>query len=259
MSSLSILLKLFNFIYVYIIYVIIYPILYIPFALYNRLRNKPSSYSHDITKKLMNYFHSDIIYLTDNKVIDSGFILANHRCSFDFIFDPHIGRASIIGRYKAVLSTFFLSILGIIERRIIPMQKTFGRNYVFDLVKNHIEYSYIDFDDTFNKRIVFYPEGSRLNYMKLDNIDDIKNILKPGLLKSIYEYNKKPVQIIITKNKEKVYNEFNIDVNFNVKLSIHISDKIYPSEYNNFGEFYEHICKEWFEIFNKVYDENLIK
>lgn len=234
-------------------YTIIYPLLYIPFAILNRLQNKPSTYSHTITQKFMDYFCCKIDYLTSNNIIDSGFILTNHRCSFDFMFDPYIGKSAVIARYKAIISTFFLSLLGIIERRVIPIQKTFGRNYIFDYAKDTIEYSYPDEENSFNKRITFFPEGSRLNYTKLDNLDDTQKLLKPGLLKSIYEYNKKPIQIIITKNKEKVYNEFTIDVNFGVSLPVFISKEIYPSEFNTFDEFYNHICKTWYEIFNEVY------
>ena len=65
------------------------------------MQNINTTYSENITKKILSYLDSNIIYLNDNKIIDSGFILANHRCSFDFIFDPHISKSSIIGRYKA--------------------------------------------------------------------------------------------------------------------------------------------------------------
>lgn len=58
----------------------------------------------------------------------------------------------------------------------------------------------------------------------------------------------------MTKNKEKVYNEFNIDVNYNVNLSVYISNEIKPSEFNTFDEFYEYVCKEWYKIFNKLYE-----
>jgi len=245
--------NIFHFIYIYIVYVVIYPIIYIPFALYYRLKNIPSNYSHNITIKLMDYFYSNVNYLTQNKVINSGFILANHRCSFDFIFDPYIGKSAVIGRYKAVLSTFFLSLLGIIERRVIPMQRSFGRTYIFEYAKKTIEYSYPNKVDSFNKRITFYPEGARLNHMKINSIDDVKSMLKYGLIKSIYEYNKKPVQIIITKNKEKVYNEFTFDVNFEVELPVYVSEEINPSDFNSSEDFYNHICKLWFDIFNVVY------
>jgi len=245
----------FRFIYIYIMYTIIYPLMYIPFAIINRIKNKPSTYSHTITQKCMDYFNCKKDYLTDNNIIDSGFILSNHRCSFDFMFDPYIGKSAVIARYKAILCTFFLSLLGIIERRVIPMQKSFNRNYIFDSTKYLFEYRYPDEDNTFNKRVTFFPEGTRSNYTKIEKLDDTQKILKPGLLKSIYEYNKKPVQIIITKNKEKVYNEFTIDINFGVTLSVYISKEIYPSEFNSYEEFYNHICTQWFNIFNEVYHE----
>ena len=240
---------IFNFIYIYIVYVILYPILYIPFALYYRLQNINTTYSENITKKILLYLDSNIIYLNNNKIIDSGFLLANHRCSFDFIFDPHISKSSIIGRYKALLSILFLSILGIIENRIIPMQKNFGREYIFDMTKKHLEKKSTN---GYNNRITFYPEGTRLNHKKIDNFT---NCIKPGLLKSIYEYNKESVQIIMAKDKEKVYNEFNIDVNYNVNLPVYISNEIKPSDFNSFDDFYEYICKEWYQIFNNLYKE----
>jgi len=244
---------IFNFIYIYIVYIVFYPILYIPFALYYRIQNINTTYSENITKKILKYLDSNIIYLNDNKIIDSGFILANHRCSFDFIFDPHISKSSIIGRYKAVLSTFFLSILGIIENRIIPMQKNFSREYIFDKTKKHLEKKS---SSCYNKRITFYPEGTRMKHIELDNF---VNCIKPGLLKSIYEYNKESIQIIMTKNKEKVYNEFNLDVNYNIDLPIYISNEIKPSDFNSFDEFYDYVCKEWYKIFNTIYLIQYIK
>lgn len=245
---------IFNLIYIYIIYVIFYPILYTPFAIINRIRNKSECYSNKITQKLLKYLNCDIIYVNDNKIIESGFILANHRCSFDFIFDPHISKSSIVGRYKAVLSTFFLSILGIIERRIIYMQKTFSRNFIFDKMKKHIEYnSNLEKSIEYNKRITYYPEGSRLNYTSIDNIDVVKSLLKHGLIKSIYEYKKMPIQIILTKNKEKVYNEFTLNVEWDVKLPVYISKEINPNNFNNYEEFYNHICDEWYKGFNVLY------
>ena len=230
-------------------YVIFYPILYIPLALFYRIQKINTTYSENITKKVLKHLNSNILYLNNNKIIESGFILANHRCSFDFIFDPHITKSSIIGRYKAVFYTFFLSILGIIENRVIPMQQIFGRGYIFDMTKNHLE-KYTT--NGYNKRITFYPEGARLNHTKIEKIE---NCIKPGLLKSIYEYNKKSIQIIMTKNKEKVYNEFTFDVNYNVNLPIYISNEIKPSDFTTFEEFYKFVCEEWYKIFNDLYKD----
>ena len=56
------------------------------------------------------------------------------------------------------------------------------------------------------KRVLFYPEGTRLTYNVLAGKDDIKEKLTFGLLKSIYEH-KLPVQLCITSNKERVVNE----------------------------------------------------
>lgn len=241
--------NIFSFIYIYFVYIVFYPIFYIPLAFFYKLQNINTTYSEIITQNILDHFNSNIIYMNNNKIIDNGFILANHRCSFDFIFDPHISKSSIIGRYKAVFCTFFLSLLGIIENRVIPMQKNFGREYIFDITKKHLQK---DSSNEYNKRITFYPEGSRLNHTKIQNF---QNCIKPGLLKSIYEYNKKSVQIIITKNKEKVYNEFNMEVNYNVDLPIYISNEIKPSEFNSFEEFYEFICREWYKIFNDLYKD----
>ena len=236
------------------VYIVLYPIFYIPLAIINRFRNNPEPQSNKITKKILKHFNCEIVHINNNKIIDSGFILANHRCSFDFIFDPHISKSSIVGRYKAVLSTFFLSVLSFIERRLIPMQRTFNRNFIFDKIKNHIEYDFKDFDSNcFNKRITYYPEGTRLNYTSIDSIDVVKSLLKHGLIKSIYEYKKLPVQIILTKNKEKVYNEITLDVGYDVKLPVYISKEINPADFNEYNDFYDYICNEWYNAFNMLY------
>ena len=59
----------------------------------------------------------------------------------------------------------------------------------------------------------------------------------------------------MTKNKEKVYNEFTFDVNYNVNLPIYISNEIKPSDFTTFEEFYKFVCEEWYKIFNDLYKD----
>ena len=50
-------LDIFNFIYIYIVYIIFYPIFYIPFALYYKLQNVNTLYSENITNKIINHLN----------------------------------------------------------------------------------------------------------------------------------------------------------------------------------------------------------
>ena len=68
-----------------------------------------------------------------------------------------------------------------------------------------------------------------------------------GLLKSIYESKKYPVQLCITSNKEDVFNEKKLCVNYNTKIKTCFSDPIHPKDFDSFELFVDKICVEWFE------------
>ncbi len=97
---------------------------------------------------------------------------------------------------------------------------------------------------------MFFPEGTRKSHMKLETIEDAENMLRPGLLKSIYEFKKMPVQLQITKNKEIAFNERKLKAQYGITVYTSFSDPIYPEDFIAFDEFYKHVCVVWFEQFN---------
>ena len=102
----------------------------------------------------------------------------------------------------------------------------------------------------YSKRILFFPEGTRKFHTKINSVEDTE--LKPGLLKSIYEFQKMPVQLQITKNKEIAVNERKFKAEYGITVYTSFSEPIYPEDFNTFEEFYKHICLVWFEQFNRT-------
>jgi len=94
-----------------------------------------------------------------------------------------------------------LVILGIIDNRFIIIDKNKSRHIIFKQILN-----YIKSNSKYSKKVLFYPEGTRKSHLSL-TLDETKNIIKPGLLKSIYVHQKYPNQIMISKNKEKIFDE----------------------------------------------------
>lgn len=180
--------------------------------------------------------------ISKEKLIDKGYIICNHRCFFDFAWDPYICNASIVGRQQAFFVVSFFYILGFLDNRMIAFKRgKTSRNSLFNKITDKILSKQ-------NDRILFYPEGTRKNYLSLNSHEDIKKELKFGLLKSIFESKKNnlPIQICITSNKEHVFNEKKIIINFNKKIKTCFSCKIYPNDFNNFDDFINKICKEWY-------------
>ena len=76
---------------------------------------------------------------------------------------------------------------------------------------------------------MLYPEGTRCKHISLKTIDDVKETIKPGLLKSIYENKSYPIQIIISTNKENCFNEKTLSINFGETIKTIIGKPIIPS------------------------------
>ena len=179
------------------------------------------------------------------KLIDSGFIACNHRSYFDFAIDPLVGKGVIIGRIGAFLAVFFSSLLGLINNRILFFRRgATKRGVVYDKIIGHR----CKFGKSF--RVIFYPEGTRKNHLKLESVEDVKNHFRYGLLKSIYEDGKYPVQVIITTNKELVFNEKMMEASWGVNVKTVIGRVIRVEEYGTFEEFVEALAKEWYECWN---------
>ena len=178
----------------------------------------------------------------EHPLIPKGFILANHRCFFDFAWDPVISNSSGVARLEATLITTFLGIVGYLENRMIIFKrgKTNSHQLFSQLLKTMTESP---------RRIMFYPEGTRCNYLTLADAAELKTYLRYGLLKRIYEHQKFPVQLTISSNKEQVFNEKTFHSQYGVTVKSAISEAIHPKDFTSFDDFIQKIADTWIECY----------
>jgi 1-acyl-sn-glycerol-3-phosphate acyltransferase len=187
--------------------------------------------------------------LYGNSLLDKGFILANHRSFTDSLYDPGVTNSAVCGRLAGYLILPMQFILGLIEKRTILINRNRDRNENFKNIINHLELP----NNYYSNRILFFPEGTRKSYSSLERYE-CEKILKPGLLKSIYEYKKLPVQLLISSSKEDIINEKKLKVGFNKMIKTFISSPIYPKDYSSFNEFFTKICDEWYNSHISLYN-----
>ena len=122
----------------------------------------------EINSDIVEYFFGiKRVILGDEKCIEKGFIIPNHRSFTDFYLDPYITRSSIVGRTLAFFAVSFYAFLGyFIDKRLIAISRTDKREHTFAKLVNHMKSS-----SQFKNRIVFFPEGTRKNYMSLASIE----------------------------------------------------------------------------------------
>jgi hypothetical protein len=186
-------------------------------------------------------------YKIKGKFIDSGFILANHRTWCDFLYDPYVSGSAIMGIFIAFFAMLFASVLGLIDNRIMVVYNKDSRHTLYTKIAR-----FMNSNSRYSKKVLFYPEGQRNLYTTL-TLDETKQIIKPGLLKSIYEDNKYPVQIMMSNNKENIINEKNFKIKIGQTITTELSEPIHPKDYDSFEKFLDKIHNEWFILFNKLY------
>jgi hypothetical protein len=183
----------------------------------------------------------------DNRLIKKGFVLANHRSWTDFCIDSYTAKASILGRKLAFCAVFGVtSINHLSNRNVMFTRGKDTRRDIYDKCVKHIQKS--DY-----KRVVFFPEGTRMTYTTLNSVDEVKSYLKYGLLKEIYYDKRFPVQIMISNNKEIVFNEKTMTINYGVQVNTHISKPIWPKDFQTETEFFDAIANQWYESWKKTH------
>ena len=120
-----------------------------------------------------------------------------------------------------------------------------GRDTVYSRCVAHIQ--------RYDTRIVFFPEGTRNNYSSLDSEDDLRKYIKFGLLKSIYQDKVYPVQIQISNNKERAFNEKKMSVGFGVPINTRISKPIHPKDFSTDTEFFNEIIRVWYDCYTPLH------
>jgi 1-acyl-sn-glycerol-3-phosphate acyltransferase len=211
----------------------------IPFAIIDR---KTNYWEINYKFWLFTMLGTKFKYVNDAPVLKRGFIISNHRSWGDFMVDPLISSCKNVSRHTATFAILPGALLAMLSNYIISINRNKSRQEIFQRITKNM-----------TNPILFYPEGTRKNYTNLESLDKTKEFIKPGLLKSIYEYKKYPIQLQISNNKENVLNEKKMKINCNVTVTIFLSEPIYPMDYQTFDEFYNEICVKWFEQFNHVY------
>lgn len=186
--------------------------------------------------------------LNNNKLINKGFIISNHPSIYDIFHDTYYTKSIPISHNLVLKKIPFAILLIIICNRIFIFnrdKKNIDKNELFKNIKCKLNNSKKEYS-----RCLLYPEGKLIQYNEgIKNIEHLKNNLKFGLLKKIYEDNEYPVQLFITSYKEKVINQFTSEINFNQKIYSKISKPIYPKDYKTFEDFCNAIVKKWYKYY----------
>jgi len=220
------------------------PILVLPFAVTHRLFSTNTDYLKLITAdRCLQWFGVKFVQINNVKKLEHAFFLANHRSWGDFFIDPILSESTVISRHKATICVLPAALLGMLDGRFISINRNKTRSEIFGLVENQVNQNRY-----YSKRILLFPEGTRSSHMQINSVDE--TYLKPGLLKSIYEFKKMPVQLQITKNKENVLNERVFKAWYGTTVYTSFSEPIYPEDYQTFEQFYKQVCIVWFEQFN---------
>ena len=180
------------------------------------------------------------------KLIESGFILPNHRCALDWPIDSYITKSASISRGLALVASSMLGLLIYLDGRAIVIHRGKDkRNEIYHRMLSHIE--------TQNKRISFWPEGTRLSYTTLNSKEEVRSYLKYGLLKEIYFGKQFPVQLCISSNKEVAFSEKRLIAKRGVPITTVISKPIHPKDFETENAFYDEIATVWLDCWNTAY------
>jgi 1-acyl-sn-glycerol-3-phosphate acyltransferase len=179
---------------------------------------------------------------TQQPFITNGVILTNHRSFADFYLDPYLFSCPAISRRFVY---FFIGIFGglsILFNRTIMINRTQDRKTIFSYIKS------------LGKTLfMFYPEGTRCSHLTLpENYKEVT--LSYGLLKSIWEHTDNTrIQIVISKNKDKLFNEKTFRVRYGINVYHIVGEPIYTKEYNTYELFIDKIKLDWHSLWNEVY------
>jgi 1-acyl-sn-glycerol-3-phosphate acyltransferase len=163
-------------------------------------------------------FNTELIHLITNTqilniqevsppLIRKGVIVTNHRSFADFYLDPHLFSCPCITRRMAGLVSEFFFVISLFYNRVIVIDRNQKRDTLFSYIQSLKK-----------ELFMFYLEGTRCSHIMLpENYKEV--VLKYGLLKSMWEHEENTcLQIVISKNKEKVLNEKKMIVGFGQKV-----------------------------------------
>jgi hypothetical protein len=155
--------------------------------------------------------------------------LCNHRSGADFFVDGYLtGGAAYIGLAKAF---FYFPGPCLYAYRLNSMilfaRSTLSREQLYRKTLEMLQ----------SKSIIIYPEGER-------NLKDRSLPLKKGFIKLAYE-NGVPVQVVITRNKEEIFNERKVEAQRGVSCLTGRSGVLRPSDHSTLEEWIQAVESTW--------------
>jgi 1-acyl-sn-glycerol-3-phosphate acyltransferase len=170
------------------------------------------------------------------------FYFCNHNSWADFFIDHCLTGGTYLARYLALFAMGLLTLyMWLVHgEEGFKRQKGASKN-IKKLIKNV-------FKKTKNKNMIIYPEGTRNRTNKIQE-------LKWGLIKIAFE-EKILCQIIITSDKNRVFNEKQKTVERGVICDFFASKLIDPNKYSTLESFYEKITTEWKISWEKAFNKD---
>lgn len=224
---------------------------YYPFiTLFDFTIEKKKEYKIKVHSNILNYSNCKIYRISEHKVshLKNIIYLSNHRSWADFFIDNIVTEycSKFISRIEvAYILPLYVYICG----HLITDLMIFFRRGKTNISEFEKLIKYNQMNNKSGNDILVYPEGTRRS--GLDYACD----LKKGLIYYAYKENC-PIQFIISKNKEKIFNEKKLTAEKNVNVFVHYSGVYYPdvTKYRSMQEFYDFINAEWKTTFDAVYE-----
>ena len=189
-----------------------------------------------ISRKFMDYLGVNIKVTPNSSKIQKGQVmfLCNHRSWADFFTDTCLcGGPSYISRYAVIFGVPGFAFCAWNSGCIWLFRRRRGIDR-----KKFTEFFAHNWKFRYNDGVIVYPEGHR--YKKEGYLP-----LKTGVLEVAYNLNR-PVQCVLTSNKEEMLNEMDFCLEFNTTLVSAVSEPLYPAGYKTKEEWFQ-ACKDLWE------------
>lgn len=167
--------------------------------------------------------------------------LCNHRSWGDFFMDQTIcNGGAYLSRLLVILGCPMSSLYAYLTHATWFFNRKKGIDR--EALGNYIQTQWMARP---SKGLIVYPEGTRNLVM-----EPLR--LKTGVLKMAYDY-QRPVQTVVTTNKELVANEKDMQMQRNVECITSISVVIKPEDFKTFEEFVEAVREQFVETWKDAY------
>eukprot|EP00514_Thraustochytrium_sp_LLF1b_P000129 CAMPEP_0184524328 /NCGR_PEP_ID=MMETSP0198_2-20121128/9443_1 /TAXON_ID=1112570 /ORGANISM="Thraustochytrium sp., Strain LLF1b" /LENGTH=218 /DNA_ID=CAMNT_0026915587 /DNA_START=569 /DNA_END=1222 /DNA_ORIENTATION=+ len=175
------------------------------------------------------------------KLHPNAMFLCNHRSWGDFFTDQVIcTSAAYLSRYMVILGCPMSSIYAWLANSTVFFNRKKGIDrdeLASSLAKKWGHRS--------QHGLIVYPEGTRSQLM-----EPLK--LRTGVLKMAYDYDK-PVQSVVTTNKEAIANEKTFCIRRNVVCVSSISDVLWPKDFDTFEKFVDAVRVQFESTWKDAY------